>query len=244
MCARRKYFQPWWFLEAGICWVHCRYHPHTSSILQYEKEGARTLCNSPWSWDMIGKVVIISRLSNTAAASGAVLASVWCVSSHPFISDHQLYTERKAGLMNLCGYNNFRKCTGCSVNIAQLLYCTGKQRLQHWPLHRLSSASLPFTHSLAKHLHQVTRDRHTWLLPYSANAVFWVTYAFYGKLILVFNFLGMKTQELPLLMDSCGLAASTSCCMVSSLFLLARQSILPCLGNPERYHWKIQHIIN
>lgn len=151
---------------------------------------------------MIGKVVIISRLSNTAAASGAVLASVWCVSCHPFISDHQLYTERKAGPMNLCGYNNFRKCTGCSVNIAQLLYCTGKQRLQHWPLHRLSSASLPFIHSLAKHLHQVTGDRHTWLLPYSANAVFWVTYAFYGKLMLVFNFLGMKTQELPLLMDS------------------------------------------
>lgn len=71
---------------------------------------------------MIGKVVIISRLSNAAAASGAVLASLWWSSSHRFISDHQLYTERKAGLMNLCAHITFRKCTACSVNIAQILH--------------------------------------------------------------------------------------------------------------------------
>lgn len=164
MCVRRKYFQPW-FLVADSCWVRCRYHSQTSSILQYENESARILCNSPWSWDMIRKVVIISRLRNAAAASRAVLESLWCVSSHQFISDHQLYTERKAGLINLCAYITFRKCTGCSVNIAQLLYCTGKQRVQHWPMHRLSSASLPFTHCLAKNLHQVTRDRQMWPLP-------------------------------------------------------------------------------
>lgn len=70
---------------------------------------------------MIGKGLIISRLSNAAAVSGAVLASLWCVSSHQCISDHQLYTERKAGLMNLCAYITFRNCTGCSVNVAQLL---------------------------------------------------------------------------------------------------------------------------
>lgn len=135
---RRKYFQLWWLLEADICWVCCRYHSQTSSLLQYENEGARILCNLPWSWDMIGKVVVISRLSNTAVANGA---SLWCLSSHWFISDHQLCTERRAGLMNLCGYITFRKCTECSVNIAHLLYCTDRQRLQHWSLHRLSSAS-------------------------------------------------------------------------------------------------------
>lgn len=150
MRVRRKYFQPWWLLEADICWVCCRYHSQTSSILQYENEGARILCNSPWSWDIIGKVLIISRLSNIAAVSAAVLASLWCVSSHWFISDYQMYTERKAGLMNLCACITFRKCTGCSVNIAQLLYCTGKQRPQHWPMHRLSSASLPLLILLLK----------------------------------------------------------------------------------------------
>lgn len=45
-----------------------------------------------WTWDMIGKVVIISRLCNTDAARGAVLA----IASLCYVSYYQVITALSA----------------------------------------------------------------------------------------------------------------------------------------------------
>ena len=76
--------------------------------------------------------------------------------------------------------------------------------------------------------------------------------AFYGKLILLFQVLGIKIRELPLLMDSCGLLGWAYQHILILLhgfvplspWYYARESILPRLGSPEKYYWKTQYAIS
>lgn len=80
----RRDFQLWWFLEVGSCLACGRYHPQSSWVSSVRKSRCKKIVQPDlplkYSWDMMGKVAIISRLCNIGAASEAVLV-LWSNSS-------------------------------------------------------------------------------------------------------------------------------------------------------------------